>query len=93
VIIHDFGSADSARVTKIIRSHLDDFPAERIGAMPCTLAEGLALPLLNPFELTSRRRAHPSKCWRFERPQILCSLEPSLGTANDESAVSQSDRR
>lgn len=49
VIIHDFGSADSARVTKIIRSHLDDFRAERLGTMPCTLAEGISFATAEPL--------------------------------------------
>jgi hypothetical protein len=49
VIIHDLGSADSARVAKIIRSHLDDFPAERLRAMPCTLAEGISFATAEPL--------------------------------------------
>lgn len=49
VIIHDLGSVNSARVARIIRSHLDDFPAERLGAMPCTLAEGTGFATAEPL--------------------------------------------
>ncbi len=49
VIVRDLGSADPARVRKILRSHLDDFPADRLETMPCTVAEGIGFATAEPL--------------------------------------------
>jgi hypothetical protein len=60
VVIRDLGSADPARVAKIIRSHLGDFPAERLQTTPCLVADGIGYATADQFARISSRRAHRS---------------------------------
>jgi hypothetical protein len=49
VIIHDLRDVEPARVMKIIRSHVEDFPTERLATMPSTVADGIGFATAEPL--------------------------------------------
>ncbi len=62
VIVRDFGSADLARLNRVISSHLDDLDHQRLETVPCVVATEIGFATAEPLRAGLRRRARPLTC-------------------------------